>query len=371
VVSEAFIHRSIAFSSRDTYNSSWKHWERYCEIRQRSPWLIGGPAAGDNRTLLVGFAAYVMLVLGHRHKTLEGYYSAIAKFHIERGFAHPFDGDLYVKAAKATAKAISEPSQLRPPVTPALLSTLLTQVSLLHRNPARVAQLTAAITLCFSLMLRASEFSFDHKIRTARGTIESYAIRYSGVTFFRDSSPCEWDEEPDCVGVTIPGSKTDRGFAGVRRYLWRAPDVYEGICPVRALVKLFSFQNSAHLPEAAAALGVPMSTVPLFSNAFAGGGVSDKDLSQLLKIAAFEADLPDPGSYSSHCFRVGGATFLAETGATAIEIMSIGRWDSDYYRKYNRATPGLTSRWGEVLASMWRAPRRDPMDERPMGRAAY
>ncbi len=43
-----------------------------------------------------------------------------------------------------------------------------------------------------------------------------------------------------------------------------------------------------------------------------------------------------------HSFRIGAATFAAERGFSDAQIRSMGRWQSDAFRKYIR-TPSLSS----------------------------
>jgi integrase len=46
------------------------------------------------------------------------------------------------------------------------------------------------------------------------------------------------------------------------------------------------------------------------------------------EVAAF-LNLSDPGSYTGHCLRRTGATWLAESGVSTITLKQAGRWKSD------------------------------------------
>lgn len=43
-----------------------------------------------------------------------------------------------------------------------------------------------------------------------------------------------------------------------------------------------------------------------------------------------------PGHYRSHSFRIGGATYLSESGVPDSKIMEMGRWKSEAYGSYIR-----------------------------------
>jgi integrase len=45
------------------------------------------------------------------------------------------------------------------------------------------------------------------------------------------------------------------------------------------------------------------------------------------------------GHFRSYSFRIGGATYLYESGVTESQIMSMGRWKSEAYTRYIRSCP--------------------------------
>ncbi len=47
--------------------------------------------------------------------------------------------------------------------------------------------------------------------------------------------------------------------------------------------------------------------------------------------------IPEPSSYSSHCFRIGSSTEAAARGASIPDIKAMGRWNSDAVLVYLRA----------------------------------
>lgn len=61
-------------------------------------------------------------------------------------------------------------------------------------------------------------------------------------------------------------------------------------------------------------------------------------LHALLRATLARMGVPDAATYSAHCLRIGAATSAALQGATADEIKTLGRWQSDAYKGYIRTT---------------------------------
>ena len=59
----------------------------------------------------------------------------------------------------------------------------------------------------------------------------------------------------------------------------------------------------------------------------------------------------DPEEYGSHSARIGGATAMYKSGASALDIRTAGRWDSDVYLIYVHADRARAARVSRQLAS--------------------
>ena len=59
----------------------------------------------------------------------------------------------------------------------------------------------------------------------------------------------------------------------------------------------------------------------------------------------------DPAHYSSHSFRIGGATAAFAAGVDESTVRALGRWDSETYRLYTRMSRQAAMRLGAAVAS--------------------
>ncbi len=98
------------------------------------------------------------------------------------------------------------------------------------------------------------------------------------------------------------------------------------LCPVQSLVDYISHRG--------------LSEGPLFCTVD-GRPVQRKLFSEILSTVLNHCGL-DPTKYKGHSFRIGAATFAAESGFSDAQIRAMGRWKSDAFRKYIR-TPSLTT----------------------------
>lgn len=79
-----------------------------------------------------------------------------------------------------------------------------------------------------------------------------------------------------------------------------------------------------------------MATTPLFRHAD-GEAVSVKDIRRMVKWMMLQLGL-DPARFGAHSLRIGGATAALAAGLSPAAIRAAGRWGSDVYAIYTRAT---------------------------------
>ena len=126
----------------------------------------------------------------------------------------------------------------------------------------------------------------------------------------------------DVVRLHVRSSKTDAQARGV--YLRLGRSGVDTLCPVNAAWSLLRFaaERNAHEEE------------PLCSWSH-NTPVTCNDMAEFAKHAARLCQ-EDPGQFSTHSFRSGGATALFRGGASELAIQKFGRWASDTYKQYAR-----------------------------------
>jgi hypothetical protein len=77
-------------------------------------------------------------------------------------------------------------------------------------------------------------------------------------------------------------------------------------------------------------------TTPLFRHAD-GEAISVKDIRRMVKWMMLQLGL-DPARFGAHSLRIGGATAALAAGLSPAAIRAAGRWGSDVYALYTRAT---------------------------------
>ena len=178
------------------------------------------------------------------------------------------------------------------------------------------AMYKAVIALAFFGMLRCSEYTapgrwvWDPDTNLARDDV---VFKKGGV-----------------VVVTIKASKTDPFRDGARVSLVKTHCPF---CPVSAMHKFCSLRGDFPGP------------LFLLSD---GSYFTKSDMAQLL-LGCFKLDK----GFSSHSFRIGGATAAAKAGVPAHIIQLLGRWRSDAFKKYVRISPRYFAHWSRAYGKLF------------------
>ena len=124
-------------------------------------------------------------------------------------------------------------------------------------------------------------------------------------------------ERPSCLVVAIKASKTDQSRVGVSLCVDKTGDL---LCPV-AVVLAYLVRRG-------------MESGPLFKFEDYSPLTRSK-LVELLRFALTLAEM-NCSSYSGHSFRIGAATTAAARGVSGSTIQTLGRWESDSFKRYIR-----------------------------------
>lgn len=199
-----------------------------------------------------------------------------------------------LRGAKRIAGA--PPSSSKLPITLPLLRALLAQLPAVANKDATTYH--AAFCLAFACFLRSGELtwtSFDPQ----------HSLSVACVAFADNKSHAL---------ITLPASKTNPFRKGVRLV---APAVGGSKCPVTAL-QLVVAGKAGHEPLFMRHDGAPFSRDFFVTT-----------LRRCLLRLGIAAD-----AYCGHSFRRGAATWAATQGCNEETIKTLGRWDSNCYRRY-------------------------------------
>lgn len=167
----------------------------------------------------------------------------------------------------------------------------------------------SAITTAHFLLLRAGEFVVTDSSQVVP-TISDVNIKKTL-------------DGQEYMTLYINKSKTDQKQEGIVLYCGHASHKVCAVCSMKKNLQLqnqqHGTQSSSHLFRLATGLPVSRENLRLF-------------LTSLLGLLGIPAD-----HYSTHSFRIGGATSAAIAGLKDFEIQLLGRWSSDCYKRYIRS----------------------------------
>jgi hypothetical protein len=281
--------------------------------------------------LVMRFACWLVEERGIDPETARKYVSGVQAWH-ERRFGIRLAGGLKMARLPAMLKGMvrkqggRRPRKLRKGVRPRTLRRAMARC--LGGDSAAEANWVAALSVGFCGLLRGAELGLgprkrwsavecltraDVSFRTRRG-------RRCVVLMMR---PCKNDKVEQ--GKTVPLL-----LAGGGRYL----------DPVAALERLFALDP---VPEEMKA------RTPLFREA-SGAALTTRRIRAVVKALMAEVG-EDPTLFGAHSLRIGGATAALAKGVPAVVIRTMGRWSSEIYEIYCRASDEAVLRFGVSIAS--------------------
>jgi len=296
-----------------------------------------GPEASLNDKLreelvVLRFACWLVEVRGVTPETVRKYVSTVQAWH-ERRFGVRLAGGLKMARLPAMLKGMvreqggRRPRKLRKGVRPRLLRKAMEQ--LIGGATAEEANWVAACTTGFCGLLRAAEMALGPGKRWAAAT----CLTRADVTFRKQGGrrwavlmmrPCKNDqvEQGKRVPLLLPAGG---------RYL----DAYE------ALRRLYALDP---VPEE------EMERTPLFRNVATGASFTTRDIRAMVKMLMAGVG-EDPRLFGAHSLRIGGATAALARGVPPVVIRAMGRWSSDIYEVYCRASDEAVLRFGVAIGS--------------------
>jgi integrase len=286
-----FLRLDLAQSSRHTYAVQQEQYKRFC-VQLGEPQQ---PSAGVLARFIVGRALH-----NYRLSTIESGVAAVARWGYECGM-EGLSSDPLVKHALRVAARVAVPSSGNQKL-PLDAADLAKVVRMLQDRGDFIGDRDAALFLVgWAGMFRCSELA---------------AMEWRSLQFV----------EGQGIMVYVPSSKTDQVGEGAWVFLAQAPAGKDPLlCPVRALSVLKQRVGSSGA---------------VFTSYAGGSAISKSTIGARLKKALQEAGVSDPGLYSAHSLRRGGATHASKSGVSLRMVKVMGRWRSDVVREYLYASPG-------------------------------
>ena len=283
--------------------------------------------------LAMRFACWLVEERGVEPETARKYLSTVQAWHARR-FGVRLAGGLNMARLPAMLKGAERqrggkrPRRLRRGVRPRVLRRAME--SCLSGGSAEEANWVAALTVGFVGLLRAAELALGPGKRWTAATcltrrdvsIVTKGGRRHVVLHMR---PCKND-------------KVERG----KRVRLLLPGGGKYLDPVAALEHLFAADP---VPEE------EWAATPLFRDPATGAAFTTAHVRAVVK-ALMAAEGEDPRQYGGHSLRIGGATAALAAGVPPVVIRAMGRWSSDVYEIYCRASDEAVLRFGRRIAGV-------------------
>ena len=282
--------------------------------------------------VVLRFACWLVEVRGCSPETVRKYVSTVQAWH-ERRFGIRLAGGLKMARLPAMLKGMvrkqggRRPRKLRKGVRPRTLWRAM--VKEIGGATALEANWVACCTTGFCGLLRAAEMALGPGKRWAAAT----CLTRADVTFRKRGKrrwavlmmrPCKNDkvEQGKRVPLLLPAGG---------RYL----DAFKAL---RRLIEL----DPVPVSEAA--------RTPLFRDPATGAAVTTRQVRAVVKMLMASVG-EDPSLFGAHSLRIGGATAALAKGVPAVVIRAMGRWSSDIYEIYCRASDEAVLRFGVAIGS--------------------
>ena len=201
---------------------------------------------------------------------------------------------------------------------------VLSAINKLHgRNDSRLPITLFILSSLTSALPTAIKNSYHRSLLHAMFTIAFFGLcRIGEITMQPDGevsiSMKQLQLSSDSVTLSITHFKHSKSQRPILIKMFKQSD--ETICPVLAMMNYLKCRKDHEGPLFCFADGKPV-TRTFFA----------KHIKSCLNFCGL-----DTKQYSSHSFRIGGASYLASLGLSDTQIKTIGRWDSNAFLRYIR-----------------------------------
>lgn len=277
----------MAAQTRQSYRRAWRHFHDY--LRLLSTKLVL-PIPELCLANFIGFLFEQEYAPG----SILSIMSALSFVHKILSLPDPTDSFL-VKKLLLGCRKLRGQKDARLPITLSILDSILGSADGMFTDQFSKCRFKAMCALAFHALLRIGEMTASHN------NLSLDCIKLD--SGFLTLQFCKYKHSVDSVSnhriKASPGSLH---------------------CPVKTMAAYLKLRGSR--------------PGPLFLSC-SGTAIFRKSFISELKLALRRAGIYDP-RYTSHSFRIGGASFLASQGASEIQIRQAGRWASNAFMAYIR-----------------------------------
>lgn len=311
-----FLWHGLAPSTRRAYATARMSYERHVRVRL----LSAGPIYPAPPRFLASWA--VTLAPRLSVSSIKRYLSGLRSWHVDLGLAVDQFSDRTLERCLCGIRRFYGEKDRRPclPITlPVLERCLATLAGRLvvegHALTIReLAVLRAAWTLAFASFLRCGEATYDRLDPAFNISRQDVSVSSGSVTLHVPASKTDYF----CRGVTITMPKT-----GV------IACVHAAVSSLLTLTAAEDAEPLAPLFHRGQILG---SRRAPFTRTF---------FIVALRVALTRAGVTQPQAYAGHSFRRGDTTWASWCGLSDSQIQTLGRWNSDCFRRYIDTPPAV------------------------------
>ena len=289
---------SLQKSSLPTYKRAWNLFtEFHSIILQTACYAL--PISPATLALFIAF----LFEREYASSTVNTYVSAIGYSHRLLAVADPTKVFFILQMLKGYSKQVRRLDS-RLPITLPILNRLLQAVSRTAGSPYQICQFKAMSSLAFFGFLRIGEI-------TATGKPDCFPFQLNQLVKVHDSTN-------HLVGIKLIFYDFKHSYNNRLFSLFIPRQAVA--CPISALMHYLSLRG-----DKAGAVVITITGLPVTREEFSNR------LSDAIRLCGL-----DPTRYKSHSFRIGAASYAAESGMSDTQIRIIGRWKSNAFHKYIR-----------------------------------
>lgn len=286
---------SLAESTRHSYRTAFEHFRSF-HVR----FYGSKPKNRISNNKITTYVAYCHSA-GMKYSSICSRVSALNYINKLQG-AKTSGQSFLVKRVLLGCKHASANADKRQPITKKVLGKLVSVLPHLFDSIYNITLIRAMFTLAFFALLRVGEITVT--------SVANHTISDNDITVKTKKG------QPVSVCVSLRHYKHSVSPFSVTIQ----PQRNKKICPVLAIHAFAKMR--------------PRKSSPFFLNE-SGTPVTNKQFSQILRNCISKIGL-DPKSYTSHSFRIGGATLAHNRNFTDSQIRKLGRWRSNAFQSYLR-----------------------------------